>query len=470
MRWRALTFVSLLLATPSCARCGGGDSAAGAGASASGSSSSSAGGAGECVAIGPTQRFAVGEVQEGAGPVPFAAELGSAAADDAGWLVGVRSPGALGDAKVLRVSSDGGSMHVVASWLPAAGAARAARVSARAGAAPVVVLTAAEGDHRTVKLARLLEGKLVELATLPAEADESEAIATLPTRDGVLVAWDDSDEAGSNGHVRLRAVVPSAAASAPASASASASAPVPAPTAPSAPAAASAAAARPKKSEAARPADAVSPVTTDASFPVLVPVSDGRAVLLWLAERPEATESPDGGAGEPSQQESYRWIEGVVVDVARAQPIGAPMALTPRDGHTQTFSAQLVGDAIEVAVRDDARPTDGDGGSIYVVSAALPPASASAGALGAPRVLTRVSEGVSAGLPTLLLGARPWLFWLGPDDDARLVPAAVMPSPATTRAPSLDGRRIVAQANGLLLTSRLLGAGIELSLRRCTLR
>jgi hypothetical protein len=203
---------------------------------------------------------------------------------------------------------------------------------------------------------------------------------------------------------------------------------------------------------------------------VLVSVSDTRAVLLWLAERPDATESPDGGAGEPSQQESYRWIEAVVIDVARARPIGAPIALTPKDGHAQTFSAQLVGEAIYVAVRDDARPTDGDGGSIYVVSASLPPATDAAGTLGAPRTLTRVSDGVSAGLPMLVLDTRPWLFWLGPDDDARLVPASTMPGPSATKSPSLDARRVVAQGKGVLLTSRLVGAGIELALRRCALR
>jgi hypothetical protein len=419
------------------------------------------------VAVGPAQRFAVGELQDAAGPVPFAAELGNAALDDAGWLVGVRSPGALGDAKVLRLATDGGSMHAVASWLPAVGIARAPRVSTRAGAAPIVVLTAAMGDRRAVKLARLIENKLVDLATLPPESDESEAIAAIPTRDGALVAWDDSDEAGSNGHVRLRAMTASAAAApAPASASASASA------AASAPAAAAAPSASAKRVAAAPPADAVSPATSDASFPVLVSVNEGRAVLLWIAERPDATESPDGGAGEPSQQESYRWVEAVVVDVARARPIGAPTALTPKDGHTQTFSAQLVGDALYVAVRDDARPTDGDGGSIYVVSASLPPAGDAAGSLGAPRTLARVSDGVSAGLPTLLLDTRPWLFWLGPDDDARLLPAATpgAPGAATIKVPSLDERRVVAQGNGVLLTSRLLGAGIELALRRCTLR
>lgn len=223
-----------------------------------------------------------------------------------------------------------------------------------------------------------------------------------------------------------------------------------------------------------RPLDAISPVTSDASGPVLVPLgsADGapRAALLWLAERPDLAETPDGGAGEPSQEEAFRWIEGVVVDVARGRAIGPIVALTAKEGHAQAFSAQLVEGSLLLAVRDDARPTDGDGGSVYVVSATTPKPAEATGALGAPRVLARVDKGVTAGLPTIAVDTRPWLFWLGPDEISQLVPAAATPATPPISQPLLDGVRIVAQSKGTWLTSRLLGAGLELGLRRCALR
>ena len=203
---------------------------------------------------------------------------------------------------------------------------------------------------------------------------------------------------------------------------------------------------------------------------MLVPIDDARAALLWLAERPDSTEAPDGGAGEPSQQETYRWIEAVIVDLARGKARGPVVALSAKDGHAQAFTARLIDDALYLAVRDDARPTDGDGGSVYVVISAVPKTTEPAGSLGAPHVLARVDQGVAAGQPAIALEPKPWLFWLGPDDDARLLPAHAPPGTPPSKEPQLDGERIVAQRGGVMLTSRLIGAGIELALQRCVAR
>jgi hypothetical protein len=487
VRLRVLFGLSLLLGPSACAKCGGGGDS-GLSTAEGGPSAAVA----DCVEVGRAQRFGVsaggvaggGEAGEATGPVPFAAELGGATMDGGAWLIGVRAPGPLGEGKLLRLSADGGDLHTLASWLPSKGVARApkpfAGVSggaggAAGGGAPIAILTGAAGDRRTVAIARLRDGKLESLTTLPEEEDESEAITAMATREGALVAWDDVGGSGS-GYVRVRAVsgtaaAPAATSAAPAGSGSAAPAGSGSVANRAAPAGSASAAAKAERTYAPPPADAISPATSDASFPVLVPLDEAgtRAALFWLAERPDATEAPDGGAGEPSQDQAYRWIEGVVLDVARGRAIGPVVSLTAKDGHAQTFSAQLDGGTIYLAIRDDARPTDGDGGSVYVVATAPPPSSDAAGSLGAPRVLARVDKDVSAGLPTIAIEARPWLFWLGPDDTARL---ALATAPVTTpiAEPALDGVRLVAQSKGTWLTSRLVGAGLELSLRRCSPR
>jgi len=153
-----------------------------------------------------------------------------------------------------------------------------------------------------------------------------------------------------------------------------------------------------------------------------------------------------------------------VLDLATGRRLSAPRALTAPEGHAQTFNA-IWGDAgLIVVVRDDPRPTDGDGGELIALRASI--SSGDATSIGEPARISVAEKDVAPGVASLI--PRPGgalVGWLAQDGTARLV-AAFTPG-ATTVEPSLRDRRVIATSEGRVLASRIVGSGIELSVLRC---
>jgi hypothetical protein len=401
-----------LLALPllaSCAKCGGSSSAP----VTTAPSASTAAPSSRCVVVGKPTVFGAHPNEDAAeGPVAYGAELGGAAADDKAFVVGARTAGLTGVAHVLEVSFEGSTRSIV--QLPA-------------GAhAPLVAVGGGKRFYGSLGLAE--KSRLFRVFSLDAQApslevaegrDESEVTAFLPG----LVAWDDVDEKAGIGRIRAR--VSSFA------------------------------------GDAGNDDDVISPKESDAAWPTIALSPSGdRAVLVWASEKPEA--EPDSG-GEPSQLLAYRWLEAAVIDVATGRRVGAARALTATDGHAQTFSA-LWGDAgLIVVVRDDPRPTDGDGGELIALRAPID----NAGAIGEPARISIAEKDVAPGVASLV--RRPsgaLVAWLSHDGSARLSPAFT-PGNVTVE-PALHDRRVIASHDDLVLASRIVGSGLELSVARCT--
>lgn len=445
MRVPLLAGVLLLpLTAASCARCdrsgdGGAPAAASASASAS-AAASDAGPAARCTVVGAPRLVGALAGEDAAateGPVAFGAEIGGAIADKA-FVVGLRAAGLNGAAQILELSFDGGPPHTLATLPASPGSAPAPLLAGARDGARLVGTLAIAADARTFRLSRLGEdGALSPLGEVAQSKDESEATAVIAGAAAPLVAWDDVDEKARLGRIRARLLDPTG------------KAPEAKPK-------------NPKDKDAGDDEDSLSPSSSDAAWPELAIAPSGdRAALVWLSERPES-ELVDAGGGEPSQLLAYRWVEAVVVDLATGKRLSTSRALTALDGHAQTFSV-IWGDAgLVLAVRDDARPTDGDGGELWAVRV---PIDAS-GSLLEPARTSIADKDVAPGVAALL--PRPsgaLVSWLAADGTARLSPA--FSAGSATVEPALRDRRVLSVHGDRVLASRLSGSGVELVVARC---
>lgn len=438
-------YVPLLLLTvsvASCTRCSpNGPAEQSSAPSPSSSASADAGSPGRCVLVGAPRlvgAMAGEDASASEGPVAYGAEIGGAVVDDKGFVFGLRAAGLSGAAQVLEMSLDGGSPRVLATLPTQAGGARAPLLALARDGSRLIGTLSIEDKTRVFHLARLGEGGPAPLGDVAQGKDESEATAFGGLAGNPFVAWDDADDKPAIGRIRARLLGKTK---------------------------------DPKETKEAKPAkgdaavldeEVASPATSDAAWPELALSPSGdRAALVWLSERPES-EVVDGGEGEPSQAFAFRWIEAVVVDLATGARLGSARALTPVEGHAQTFSA-LWGDAgLVLAVRDDPRPTDGDGGELWAVRVPID----AAGLLGAPTRVSIADKEVAPGVATLL--PRPGgalVSWLGQDGSSHLSPAFT-PGSATLE-PILHERRILVARGERALASRLLGSGVELTVIRC---
>jgi hypothetical protein len=449
----AVGLFSGLVASSSCSRCNPGGAPANelAAAVANASGSADGGGSSRCTTVGAPRVLGAREGEDAAaaeGPAAYGAEVGGAIADAKGFVLGLRGAGLTGAAQVLELPLDGGAPRTLATLPSFPGGARAPLVSVSREGARLVGTLSIGPSARTFHLWRLEEAgqALVPLGEVPQGKDESEVTTFAGAVADPLIAWDDADEALRIG--RVRAVLlgkrkPAAGSSEPS----------------------------PSKSlpKDAAPLlegedDVASPPSSDAAWPMLVASPRGdRAVLLWSSERPES-DPVDGGEGEPSQAFAFRWIEAVVVDLGTGARLGAPHALTPRDGHAQTFSASWGESGLFLAVRDDPRPTDGDGGALFAVRAAID----ASGAIGEPTRIVVADKDVAPGLASLLpRTGGAWVSWLDADGSHHLTPAFLQGS--ATVEPALRERRVLSSREGRVLASRLVGSGVELSIVRCDL-
>lgn len=400
------------------------------------------------------------------GPVPFGAEIGGAVADARGFVFGLHDQGVAGANHVERVPFDGvraASDVTLLATLPRAADASIARAPIFAVAAKRVAdapIAAADlelvAGVRHLRVHRLDAAGPRLIGDVRQDDDESEVSALVEAPSGaVATAWDEGDFTHQRGEIHLRAQVALAAVASPAPSASSAPRPAPSASA---------------KSIAPSP-EVVSPIESDAAAPTIVPFGDGsRAIVFWLAERPDtagdADRAIDGGAGEPSQEEDNRWLEARLVDLRTGNALGPTRALTGDKGHVQTFSAALsiAGDAVFIALRDDARPSDGDGGSVHALAIPL----AADGTLGEPARTTVADDDVAPGMPRLVL--RPtgaFVAYLDAEERGWLAPVFGGGSSRAAPETALAKRSVVASSSDRLLVARVAGAAVEIAVVRC---
>ena len=187
---------------------------------------------------------------------------------------------------------------------------------------------------------------------------------------------------------------------------------------------------------AGTPRDASS-ADSDAEMPRVV--ADGAGYfVLWMARRPEPATAIDASAsavleaiGEPR---AYSWLEMVTVDAAGA-PTGPTRRLTPTSGHVSTYDVQaLAGEGrptLLVVARDDGEAVDGSGGALLRLRVRED---------GADPPLAFPGDGLGRGAPSLVDGPLPWLAWIGPHEEMRLLPLdlAGVPVAPPSAEPLLD--------------------------------
>ena len=168
--------------------------------------------------------------------------------------------------------------------------------------------------------------------------------------------------------------------------------------------------------------------------------------MLWIARHPETARVADAAAVDEATGEAraQSWVEAVEVDAVGA-PVGPVRRLTPAVGHVSAFDATLLGGearpSLLVVARDDGEAVDGSGGTLLRIrlreDGAEPP-------VGLP------GDGLGRGAPTLVDGPLPWLAWIGPHEELRLLAldAAGAPAAAPTAEPLLDEARVLAVVGG----------------------
>jgi hypothetical protein len=166
----------------------------------------------------------------------------------------------------------------------------------------------------------------------------------------------------------------------------------------------------------------VSPSDSDAEMPRVLPNAAGFFVL-WIARRPEPQTSDlhaQQRAGQSAlevagEARAYGWLEMTSVD-SDGSVLGPVRRLTPTSGHVSAYDARALAGSrpgVWVVARDDGESVDAVGGTLVRVRAFLDGADA-------PLVLP--TDGLGRGPPTFVDGPAPWLTWVSPREQLRLLP------------------------------------------------
>jgi hypothetical protein len=290
---------------------------------------------------------------------------------------------------------------------------------------------------RALSLYRLAPGDFgarapAPFARLPQADDASSEFDVAFDGPRGLVAWDEDAPSGDHGVIRVRALAfpPKALDAGPGG---------------------------PVDADAGASHKPVSPDTSDAESPRLVP-RPGGYWLAWLA----GPIAPAGANGPRAEQENptraLHWVEVVPLDAAGA-PVGAVHPITPATGQVLDFEVGPAPDGgLDVFVHDAATPESGGAATrLRVASIALPPCEASA----LPLVPRGTGPTPIAWIPGTAAGTGD-LFFRDPADhlhrrpvvgqaDGGLAGGAEDPS----REPALDGLRpLAALPGGRLVVAR----------------
>ncbi len=197
---------------------------------------------------------------------------------------------------------------------------------ALSGESLIVVLPTRRGATLVHRLLRAHAGGITELFSQPEAAGGDLDAAIVPLGEGVLVVWTDPTPAGAS--VVMGQFVPTASLQ---------GGPVPPP--------------------APR---VLSPLEQDAADPVLIPRSDGTAVLAWLS----AHEVEDVIANATTADVVVRVI------TANGQTSSPPVQVSPGPGNRFGVSGASSGDTTWIAYRvagDADQESQGDGGSVAIL-------------------------------------------------------------------------------------------------------
>jgi hypothetical protein len=208
----------------------------------------------------------------------------------------------------------------------------------------------------------------------------------------------------------------------------------------------------PLPAAAGRSAHDLSSPDSDAEMPRVVAGGTGYFVL-WMARRPEPIGALDA-AEATGEARTSSWLEEVNVDAAGA-PTGPARHVTPTSGHVSAYDVEaLGGDAppsMLVVARDDGEAVDGSGGALLRVRVRED-------VVDPPLVLP--GDGLGRGAPSLVDGPLPWVAWVGPHEELRLLPldAAGLPLASPSAEPLLDDALPLAMQPGPAGEGRMLVA------------
>jgi hypothetical protein len=348
-------------------------------------------------------------------PLPFASEVGDGVAWSGGFAVGAlhEVDAGLGMALVT-MAADGRNAHVIALG-GVHGDVEPPKLAAR-GDLLVAGLLEPDPTGRSLRLAKIQQGKVTWGATLHERASESQAFdIALGEKRGVAV-WD--EEGPSHGVIVASTFE------------------------------------MPSVSNATAPR-VISPSGADVESPRLLARAEGGYWLAYIARAAE-TEEPDARAS--ALEVGFRWIEVVPLDV-NGSPSGAARAVTPKDGHVLVFDlAPADGDAVLLVFRSDEAPIGSSGGQ--VIRTVIRPSAAE------PPVVLVDGDEVGAGVPSLLDG---WLAVTDAADVTRLAPIRQNGELAGALRPEPEigsGEPIAGQGDRLLV-ARPAGRAIKLLVLRC---
>jgi hypothetical protein len=168
----------------------------------------------------------------------------------------------------------------------------------------------------------------------------------------------------------------------------------------------------------------VSPPDSDVEMPRIVAYGAG-FLVLWIARRPEAPTGEGKGEsrtrGGPSALEmtgetrTYGWLEMTSVDF-QGKPVGPVRRLTPASGHVSAYDVRALDGStpgVALVARDDNESVDGAGGTLLRVRALLDDVEE-------PSVVR--TDGLGRGPPAFVEGPTPWLTWVSPGEQLRLLP------------------------------------------------
>jgi hypothetical protein len=160
----------------------------------------------------------------------------------------------------------------------------------------------------------------------------------------------------------------------------------------------------------------VSPPESDAEMPRVV-ADDQGFFVLWLARRAEP-ESADASRDieSPGEARAFGWLEMIALDAA-GKATGPVRRLTRTSGHVSAYDVQVrYGEPkreILVVARDDEEAVDGAGGTLLRVRVRDD---------GAEAPLALPTDGLGRGAPTLVDAPAPWVAWVGPHEQLRMLP------------------------------------------------
>jgi hypothetical protein len=368
--------------------------------------------------------------------VPFAPELGAATPVKDAFAVGVLEPsGKTTKAGILVVGAslatgkkiELGAVH---------GDVLAPRPVANG---PALVVAVADGaPHGTLlRLARIDDPLGAASITWGAEVlegnDDSDVFALEAGRKSNLVAWDDWDAKAGHSVVRVVVLPPGDVSKAPAP-------------------------------------SVISGDHDDAEAPALSPRPGGFWVA-WIVNTKRAPErkerhEPEDPAETSELEMGPRYVALSPLDDA-GKPSGAPVAVTPRDGHVMGFDLGPAGDGGAVLTWRDDRASPGTAGGSVRLARIRPDGSSE------PRVVT--DDDVGPGAPTLVVDEAPltgphgWLTIANDADALRLVSLDAEGRALDELAvePNLGLATALAARGGRVLVSRPAGKGLEVQVMDC---